>query len=43
MIADRYCEKVNGLWYCINLEQYIKEGFVLAHSELIKLEDSNVK
>ena len=41
MIADRYCEKVDGLWYCVSLEQYKKTGFVLGHAKLIKLEETN--
>jgi len=43
MIADRYCEKVDGLWCCMSLEQYKKEGFVLGYANLIKLETNNDK
>jgi hypothetical protein len=36
-MEDRYCERVGGLWYCMSLEQYKKEGFIPAHAKLIKL------
>lgn len=45
-MRDKYCEKINGKWYCISIKEYKENGFRMKTAtvqNINKLEETNDK